>query len=71
MTTKKPIDHNFIWRKFFIRSANAFMFDLKDQEINLQQFSVEDLYNLVAILDNILVKGKIFKEELIKRVNNY
>ena len=70
MTTKKPIDQNSIWHKFFIRSANNFAFDLKDNEIDLKQFSTEDLFSLVAVLDDIVIKGKYFKEELEKRIGS-
>jgi len=68
MTTKKPIDQNYIWHKLFLRSANIFAFDLKNQEIDLKQFSLEDLYNLVAVCDDIVVRSKVFKNELERRV---
>lgn len=73
MNTKKPINQNiwqnYIWHKLFLRSANAFAFDLKDKEIDLEQFSVEDLYSLVAICDDLAVKSLIFKDELKRRIS--
>ena len=68
MTTKKPIDQNYIWRQLIIRSANNFIFDLKDKEIDLKQFSIEELYNLVAVFDDVLSKARLFKDELEKRI---
>ncbi len=70
MTKEKPLNQNNIWHKFFIRSANAFAFDLKDQEIDLKQFSIEELYSLAAVCDDIAVRGLVFKKELEKRIKN-
>ncbi len=68
MTQEKPINQSTIWHKFFIRSANAFIFDLNDQEIDLNQFSIEELYRMVAVCDDITNKGRVFKKELEKRI---
>jgi len=59
---------NTIWYNFFIRSANAFIFDLNDKMRDLKQFSDEEILSLAAICNNIAVKGLVFKEELEKRV---
>ena len=59
---------NKIWYNFFIRSANGFVFDLLDKEKDLREFSVEQIYNMVAVCDNVASKVRVFKEELEKRV---
>jgi hypothetical protein len=67
--SKNEID-NKIWYNFFIRSANEFVFDLVDKGKNLRGFSDEQVYNMVAVCDDILVKAKVFKEELKRRVGS-
>jgi hypothetical protein len=59
---------NTIWHSFFIRSANSFVFDLLDETRDLKGFSLEQIYNMVAVFDNVAAKATIFKEELKKRV---
>ena len=59
---------NKIWYNFFIRSANSFAFDLLDQAKDLDKFSTEQIYNVVAVCDNVAVRVKVFKEELVRRV---
>ncbi|MES2677856.1 MAG: hypothetical protein V4612_06070 [Pseudomonadota bacterium] len=60
--------NNQIWYNFFIRSANEFIFDLLDNEKDLKQFSTEQIYNMVAVCDNVTSKAKVFKEELERRI---
>jgi len=62
--------NSIIWHNFFIRSANAFIFDLNDKMRDLKQFSDEEILGLAAICNNIAVKGLVFKDELEKRVGN-
>jgi hypothetical protein len=64
----KKTTQNTIWHNFFIRSANAFIFDLNDTMRDSKQFSDEELLSLTAICDNIAVKGLVFKKELEKRI---
>ncbi len=60
--------NNQIWYNFFVRSANNFVFDLLDKEKDLKQFSTEQIYNMVAVCDNVANKAQVFKEELERRV---
>jgi hypothetical protein len=60
--------NNQIWYNFFIRSANDFIFDLLDNGKDLKQFSTEQIYNMVAVCDNVANKAKVFKGELERRV---
>ncbi|MES2676801.1 MAG: hypothetical protein V4612_00605 [Pseudomonadota bacterium] len=59
---------NKIWYNFFIRSANEFVFDLLDKAKDLKKFSDEEIYNMVAVCDNVAQRAKVFKEELERRV---
>jgi len=68
MKPENPTTQNTIWHNFFIRSANAFIFDLNDKMKDLKQFSDEELLSLAAICNNIAVKGLVFKDELENRV---
>jgi hypothetical protein len=65
---KQNQPHNQIWYNFFIRSANNFIFDLLDNGKDLKQFSTEQIYNMVAVCDNVASKAKVFKEELERRI---
>ncbi|MES2678167.1 MAG: hypothetical protein V4612_07675 [Pseudomonadota bacterium] len=68
MKQDKQTTNNKIWYNFFIRSANSFVFDLLDGEKDLSEFSTEQVYNMVAVCDNVAVKSKVFKCELEKRI---
>lgn len=56
------------WYNFFIRSANSFVFDLKNLPDDLSEFSDEEIYNIVAICDNVVDKIKILKYKIEKNI---